>query len=181
MIKINLLSDKEKKERLTDEKVGTIVRLGFSVVFSLLILSLVMFSALIILDINLKSVKEESKTFPTGSARETQEAEELLKEVNEASQKIESNLKNIPFWGKIIRKISTICPVGVKIANIHIEKEHMRIIGFSKTREDFLAFQERLKNDDFKNFSSPVSNLVSPKDFSFTVEFDIDKNYLSVP
>src|SRR4030042_7177192 len=92
MIKINLRSDKEKKERLTDEKVGTIVRLGFSVVFSLLILSLVMFSALIILDINLKSVKEESKTFPTGSARETQEAEELLKEVNEASQKIESNL-----------------------------------------------------------------------------------------
>ena len=178
MIRINLLSDKEKKERLTDRKVGNVVRLGFSIVFALLILAAVMFSALVILGINLESVKEEAKTYSAGSVKEIEETENLLKDVESLSKKIEKNSQDVPRWGKFLEVISDISPGGVKVTNIHIEKQHVRLTGFSKTREEFLAFQESLRRDSFKNLSSPVSNLVSPKDFPFTVEFDVEKDYL---
>src|SRR3989339_202246 len=179
MIKINLLSDQEKNERLVDKKVGTIVRLGLSIFFALIILASVMFSALVILEINLKSVREETKTYSVGSVKKIEETEQLLKDVESVSQKIAKNSQNVPYWGKILETISTISPDGVKITNVHIEKEHVKLPGFSETREGFLAFQEGLKKDYFTNFSSPISNLVSPKDFSFMVEFDVEKNYLN--
>ena len=181
MIKINLISDKEKKERLTDKKVGIAVRLGLSIVFALLLLASVMFSALVVLEINLKSVRKETKAYPAGSVKEIEATENLLKNVESISQKIGKNSQNVPYWGKVFEAVSAISPDGVKMTNIHIEKEHVKLTGFAKTREEFLAFQEGLKRDYFKNLNSPVSNLVSPKDFSFAVEFDVDKSYLNQP
>lgn len=179
MIEINLISDKEKKERLVEKKVGLVVRLGVSFVFAMLLLASVMFSAQVILAINLKSVKEETRTYPADSVKEIEETENLLKEVESLSKKIEKNSQDVPRWGKFLRVIADISPEGVKLTNIHIEKQHVRLTGFSKTREEFLAFQENLKRDSFKNLNSPISNLVSPKDFSFMVEFDVEKNYLN--
>ncbi len=181
MIKINLLSNEERKKRLVNKKAGLIVRLGLSVVFALVILSLIMFSALIILEINLKSVKEETKKYPASSAKEVEETEDLLKGVNSVSKKIYEDSKNVPRWKKILDFFAAVCPEGLQITNIHIEKEHVKIAGFSKTREEFLNFQESLRKDYFKNLDSPVSNLVSPENFSFSLEFDVDKNYLSQP
>jgi Tfp pilus assembly protein PilN len=181
MIEINLLSDKEKKERLIDKKLGMVVRFGFSIFFALFLLAFVMFSALVILGINLKSVREEAKTYPAGLAKEIEETENLLKDVKSISQKIGNNSQNVPYWAKVFEFISAVSPDGVRMTNIHIEKEHIRLTGFAKTREDFLAFQEGLKEDYFKNLNSPVSNLVSPRDFSFTVEFDVEKSYLNLP
>lgn len=181
MIRINLLSDREKKERLISKKVGVIARLGLAIVFVLILLAIVIFSALVILDINLKSVREEAKKYPAESVKEIEETENLLEDMKSISQKIGKNSQDVPYWGKVFRVISAISPDGVKMTNIHIEKEHMKLSGFAKTREEFLVFQEGLKKDYFKNIVSPVSNLVSPKDFSFTVEFDVEKNYLNQP
>lgn len=181
MIRINLLPDQEKKERLIDKRVGMVVRLGLSIVFGLFILALVIFFALVILEINLESVRKEAKSYPTGSTKETEETENLLKDVKLISQKIGNNSKNVPYWGKIFKVISDISPDGVKVTNIHIEKEHVKLTGFAKTREEFLTFQESLKKDYFKNINSPVSNLVSPKDVSFAVEFDVEKSFLNQP
>jgi len=181
MIRINLLSDKEKKERLADKKVGNVIRLGLSIVFSLLLLTAVMLSALVILGINLESVKTETKTYPADSVKEIEETENLLKDVETISQKIGKNSQDIPYWGKLLELVSEISPSGVRITNIHIEREHVKLTGFAKTREDFLVFQERMKKDYFKNIDSPITNLVSPQDFSFTVEFDVEKSYLNQP
>jgi hypothetical protein len=181
MIRINLLSDREKKERIAEKIIGLIVRLGFSIVFALVLLSLVMFYALVILDINLKSVKEETKKYPASSTKEIEGMESLLKSVDSISKKIGEDSKSIPQWKKVLDIFIAICPEGMKITNIHIEKEHVKVVGFARTREEFLAFQEGLKRDNFKNLNSPVSNLVSPENFSFDVEFDVDKDYLNQP
>ncbi|MDD5489896.1 MAG: PilN domain-containing protein [Candidatus Moranbacteria bacterium] len=181
MIRINLLSDKEKKERLADKKIGIVIRVGFSIIFSLLLLALVMFSALIILEINMRSVKEEAKAYPTSLAKEIEETDNLLKDAKSISQKIGKDSQDVPYWGKVFETISAISPDGVRMTNIHIEKAHVRLVGFAKTREDFLTFQEGLRKDYFKNINSPVSNLVSPNNFDFTIEFDIENKYLDQP
>ena len=42
----------------------------------------------------------------------------------------------------------------------------------------FWFFRKSSKADGYSNLISPVSNLVSPENFEFTVEVDVDKNYL---
>jgi len=181
MIKINLLADREKQERASEEKLGIIMRAGLSVIFGLILLSAMMFSIQTILAIELKSAQEESQTHSAKSIQDIESAENILKDANQISQKVIATSKAVPYWSKILRRLSDDCPDGLKILTIHAEKEHVKISGFAKTREAFLVFQNKLGESGFKNLASPVSNLVSPENLNFTVEFDIDKNYLSQP
>lgn len=182
MIKLNLLSDKEKKKRKAEDKIGLILGAGFSIIFALLLMLAITFSAQFVLNINLKSAQEESRVqSDSRSLREIAEAEKILGEINTISQKIQKSSKEIPHWSKVIAKISEICPRDLKITSIHAEKEHLKLSGFSKTREAFLEFQESLRQDGFVNLVSPVSNLVSPKDFNFSVEVDLEQGYLNQP
>jgi len=181
MIKINLLADREKQERASEEKLGIIMRAGLSVTFGLILLSAMMFSIQTILAIELKSAQGESQIHSTKSVQDIEAAENILKDANKISQKVIQTSQSVPYWSKILRRLSDNCPDGLKILMIHAEKEHVKISGFAKTREAFLAFQNKLGEPGFKNLISPVSNLVSPENLSFTVEFDVDKNYLSQP
>ena len=179
MIEINLISDKEKKERLVEKKVGLVVRLGVSFVFAMLLLASVMFSAQVILAINLKSVKEETRTYPADSVKEIEETENLLKEVESLSKKIEKNSQDVPRWGKFLRVIADISPEGVKIDKYSYRKTAREAHWFCQNARRISGLSRELKRDSFKNLNSPISNLVSPKDFSFMVEFDVEKNYLN--
>lgn len=181
MIKLNLLSDKNKELRKTEETVGFILRLSFSIALALVILSVILLAMQMVLNIELQSAREEFKTYRGKNTEEIQQVEDFLKNINAVSQKINKTSQEVPYWSKVFRRISEDCPEGVKLTSIHIEKEHMKIGGVSKTREDFLVFQEKLRGEGFQNLISPVSNIVSPKDFNFTVEVDVDKKYLNQP
>lgn len=181
MIKINLLPNQEKEKRAFEKKIGSILRAGFSAAFSLLVLSVFLFSTGMILRVYLKSAQEESRAQGEESVEEIGKTENLLKDVDSASVKIAKVSGEIPYWGKVMDRISQICPEEIKITNVHVEKEHLKISGFSKTREGFLQFQDGLKSEGFFNLVSPVSNLVSPKDFDFLVEVDLKKSYLDQP
>lgn len=181
MIRINLLSKQEKKKRVFEKKIGSILRAGFSIIFSLLLLSIFLFSMRMILGVYLKSAQEESRAQGRGSIEEIGKTENLLKDIDSASVRIAKVSGEVPYWGKVLNRISQTCPEEIKITNIHVEKEHLKISGFSKTRESFLQFQEELRGEGFLNLVSPVSNLVSPKDFNFLVEVDLDKSYLNQP
>lgn len=182
MIKLNLLSDKEKEKRKAEDKIGSILSAGFSTIFVLLLLLAITLSAQLVLNINLKSAQEESRVQSDGkSLQEIAEAEKILAELNTISQKIKISSGEMPHWSKVMARISGFCPPDLKITSIHAEKEHLKLNGFSKTREAFLEFQEGLRQDGFANLVSPVSNLVSPKDFNFSIEVDLRNDYLNQP
>ena len=181
MIKLNLLPDKNKEQKGLEETTGFIFRLGFSVIFAFLVLLVIFLAMQMVLNIELKSAREESRAQSGKTIEEIQKAENFLKDINAVSQKVNKTSGAVPHWSKIFKRLSEICPEGVKLTSIHIEKEHVKIEGFAKTREDFLDFQEKLKEEGFQNLVSPVSNVVSPKDFIFTVELDADKKYLNQP
>lgn len=181
MIKINLLPNQEKEKRALEKKIGSVLRAGFSVALSLLVLSVFLFSTGMILSVYLKSAQEESRAQGGKSVGEIGKTENLFRELDSASVKIAKVSGEIPYWGKVLDRISQICPEEIKITNVHVEKEHLKISGFSKTREGFLQFQDGLKGEEFLNLVSPVSNLVSPKDFNFLVEVDLEKSYLDHP
>jgi len=181
MIKVNLLPDKSKESRKLEETVGYILQLGFSVVFALLVLLVILLFMQMALDIELKSAQKESRIHSGKNKEEIQQTEDFLKSINSISQKMNKTSEEIPRWSKVFKRLSEICPDEVNLVSIHIEKEHMKIAGFSKTREAFLDFQEKLKGEGFSNLASPVSNVVSPKDFDFSMEVDLEKDYLNRP
>lgn len=178
-ISINVLPDEQKKSREIENKIGIILRFSASLVSALLFLAVVFFVARIILRADYHSAKVISESRSSQSSYEVEQAEKLLSDVNSASKKITGVSGEIPHWSPVLKKISEICPEEIRINLIHAEKEHIKISGLSKTREAFLIFQDKLKSEGFKNPISPPSNIVSPRDLIFELEFDLDKNFLN--
>ena len=180
-IDINIIPDEEKKERKAEKKMGFILRISFSVFFALTVLSGVLFFAQFALNADYNAAKADSQNRRQNFSKESEETEGFLTSVNALSQKIKKTSDEIPHWSKIFVNLSRFTPVEIKLTLVDVEKEHIKINGFSKTREAFLEFQKKLEEGEFKNLKSPESNFVSQKDFIFEVEADFDKSYLSRP
>jgi len=180
-ININIIPGEQKKERMLEQKIGAILRFGFSIFFALVVLLSILIITQITLNADYKLARDDSQSRRQNFSKESEQAESFLVNINSLSQKINKISGETPRWSKVFLQITQAAPAGIKLTLIHVEKEHMKIAGFSKTREAFLEFQEKLKTEGFKNLTSPVSNVVSPKDFNFEVEADLDKKYLNQP
>jgi|GEM_PF-980052 len=178
-ININVLPDKQKKNREIENKIGNILRFSFSLVFALFILAMVFFIARIILKADYQAAREISENRSIQSSREVEDAEKLLNDANAISKKITVISGEIPHWPSVFKRLSEICPEEIRINMVHAEIEHMKITGFAKKRDAFIEFQNKLTSEGFKNIISPSSNIVSPQDFIFDIEFDLDKKYLN--
>jgi len=178
-ININILPDEQKEKRGIEKKIGTIGRFGFSLIFVLLVLAAVLFSAELILNIEYRSVQNTADDHPVNADKDMKQTEVFLNEVNASAQKINNISSNTPRWSKALKKMSDISPPDIRISLIHVEGAHIKIRGFSKNREALLDFQEKLKAEGYKNINSPISNLVSPKNFNFEIEMDVDSKYLN--
>lgn len=154
-----------------EQKIGSILRFGLKITFVFLLFSAVLFSIQIILNMKYKAAKENSSVRRTDE--DIQAVEKLLTDANVVSKKANKTFSTVANRSELLEEISNLCPGDAKINSIHIEEKHVKLTGFSKTREAFLALQENFKGAGFENFVSPVSNLVSPQNFSFEIEFDI--------
>jgi hypothetical protein len=180
-VDINIIPDEQKKERMLERRIGAILRFGFSIFFALIVLSSVLFIAQVILNADYKLAKENSQSRRQSFSRESEQLEDFLVNINLLSQKINKTSRETPRWLKVFARIAETAPPEIKLISVHAEKEHLKISGFSRTREAFLDFQEKLKTEGIKNLTSPVSNVVSPEDFNFEIGMDLDKNFLNQP
>jgi hypothetical protein len=178
-IDINIIPDEEKRERAIEKKVGLILRISFSFIFALAVLSGGLFAAQYFLSINYSAAKADSQSQRQNSDKESEQTESFLASVSTLSQKIAKTSDETPRWSKIFVSLSQITPADITLTAVHAEKEHIKISGFSKTREAFLEFQKKIEESEFKNLKSPESNFVSQKDFIFEIEADIDKDFLN--
>jgi Tfp pilus assembly protein PilN len=177
-IDISIVPDGEKKERAAERKIGLILRIGFSVFLALVVLSGVLFFTQFALNAEYSEAKNDSQNRQQNLNRDIEETEDLLTRVNILSKKIQSTSEETPRWSKVLTGLSQFSPAEIRFTLVSVEKEHIIIKGFSKTREAFLDFQTKLGENGYKNLKSPISNLVSPKDFNFEVEADFDKSFL---
>lgn len=178
-ININILPDEQKEKRGTEKKIGAVSRFGSSLIFVLLFLTAVLFCAKMVLNINYRSVEDSANDHPRVADEEMKQTEAFLNEVNASTHNISNISSNTPRWSKVLKKMSDISPPDMRISLIHVEGAHIKLQGFSKSREAFLDFQEKLKTEGYKNINSPLSNLVSPKNFNFEIEMDVDSKYLN--
>lgn len=91
--------------------------------------------------------------------------------------KISKISSNIPNWARVLVRISELSPDGIRIDQLSADGSQLKISGFSKTRDDFLNFQDKLKTEGFQ-FPVDISNLVASTDFDFDLEITVPQDYL---
>lgn len=175
LIKINIIPENEKKERLLKKKIEAILQFGTEITLILIVFLIILLTLRVVLDIEHKAVKMELAEKNSKTDKSIEETEKLLNSASAISQKVNKTSSEMNSWFDFFKRLSGIYPDGVKATSIHIEQQHVKISGFSKRREDFLKFLENLEKENIKNVVSPVSNLVAPENFDFDIEFDIGK------
>lgn len=176
-ISINVLPDEQKAKWDEEKKISLILKLGFSFVAVLLILNIVLALMQVVLGIEYQTAKKESEYSFTKKAAAGNQPEKVFQETNSRVATLLKIKSSIPQWTRVLAKISQILPEEIRLNQLSAEENRLKVSGFSKTREAFLDFQEKLKIEGFQ-FSVDISNLVASRDFNFDLELTIPQDYL---
>lgn len=76
-------------------------------------------------------------------------------------------------WSRVLARIAAITPDGVILSGINMtDGSKFTLSGTAATREDVLALRAALESsEEFAEVSSPLSNILQPRDVRFTFEF----------
>jgi len=176
-IKVNVLPDKQKEKILEEKKVGFILKLGFSFMAVLWLINVVLFLMQVVLKIEYKAASRSSEQTFTGNAGKENQLEKIFQDTSKDVTSISKIKAEIPNWARVLARVSEICPDEIRMNQLSAEDTHLKISGFSKTRDAFLDFQNKLKSEGFQ-FSVDISNLVASQNFNFDLDLTIPKDYL---
>ena len=131
-----------------------------------------------ILGIEYQAAKKSSGySLAGGKCRKENQLEKTFQETNSQVSALAKINSDIPNWARVLARISELCPDEIRIKQISADGTHLKISGFSKTRDGFLDFQNSLKNEGFQ-FSVDISNLVASENFDFDLDLTIPDSYL---
>ena len=176
-IEINVLPDKQKVKIREEKKIGFALKMAFIFVAVLVLVNTVLFLMRMVLNIEYQAAKQASAvSLSRGSGKEDQ-LEKIFQDANGQVTKISKISSNIPNWARVLVRISELSPDGIRIDQLSADGSQLKISGFSKTRDDFLNFQDKLKTEGFQ-FPVDISNLVASTDFDFDLEITVPQDYL---
>jgi Tfp pilus assembly protein PilN len=176
-IEINVLPDKQKEKIREEKKIGFALKMAFAFVAVLLLVNSVLYLMRIILDIEYQAAKESSEASLVKSSGKENQLEKVFQDTNSQVAKVSKISSNIPNWARVLVRISELSPEGIRLNQLSTDGPQLKISGFSKTRDDFLSFQDKLKTEGFQ-FSVDISNLVASNDFNFDLVITITQDYL---
>jgi len=176
-IDINVLSDDQKEKIKEERRIGFALKLGFAFIASLVLLNGVLYLLQSVLRIEFQAAQKSSDRSFAGSMAKEVQLEKIFQEANGQVNTLSKISSTIPNWARVLARISEICPSDVRMKKLSAGENRLKISGFSKTREAFLDFQNRLKNEGFQ-FSVDISNLVASNNFDFELELTIPEDYL---
>jgi Tfp pilus assembly protein PilN len=176
-IDINVLSDDQKEKIKEEKKTGLFLKLGISFVSALVLLNGMLFLLQSILGIEYQAAQKSGSHSIAGSIDKESQLEKIFKETNIQVSALEKISSTVPNWARVLVRISELCPSDIRIKQLSAEGGQIKILGFSKTRDAFLDFQDKLKNEGFQ-FPVDISNLVASNDFDFDLVSSIPDDYL---
>ena len=179
-IYLNLLPEEKKEEVAKKRGFLKVIRNEF--LFSVSIVSF--FSILFVMNICLR-IKAQSidDVFNLDNSqkeyKELESYEQQFKDINSKIMnisRIESSHLN---WVNVFYKISNVVPDDVYISDLATADYGISMAGKAKTRDNFLKFQENIKNENcFSDVEVPLSSLVSKENVEFQINFKVKDDCL---
>lgn len=176
-ISINIIPDKEKEKLEEEKKISLVLKKAMSLVAILLLINVVLLLMQIILKMEYKAAKKSNLLAPQINFEKEIRLEKIFNETNKDISKISKISASTPNWARVLVRISEVCPDGIRINKLSVDGAQLSISGFSKTRDEFLYFQDKLKEEGFQ-FPINLSNLVASQNFNFDLEISIPQDYL---
>lgn len=100
--------------------------------------------------------------------------QEAFKQANVSANEIELYTKNHLHWTELFTLLDDITEEGVVVVELLTKDYTITINGQARTRENFLRFEERLKQTDcVSDVKVPISNLFSQTEVEFQIDFNI--------
>ena len=176
-IEINVLPDKQKEKIKEEKKIGFALKMAFAFIAVLILINVVLYLMQTVLGIEYRAAKESSEASLVKSSGKENQLEKVFQDTNSQVTNVSKISSNIPNWARVLVRISELCPEGIRISHLSADGSQIKISGFSKTRDDFLTFQDKLKTEGFQ-FSVDISNLVASNDFDFDLVITVPQDYL---
>ena len=174
-ISINFLPQERKDELKNLKHIGVVMRVGIMVILALCLL--IIFLEFIMYSIRIEKdfVESEILRFEnSGGYRETKISQDSLREYSKTAKTIKSGLKNKKDYTGLIADINAMIPDGIILQRFSISTKGIVLSGVSLEREKLLFLEQKLKEDErFKKVDSPISNLVSDVNASFTFKLEL--------
>lgn len=102
-----------------------------------------------------------------------------FRDVNSKISEISNIQKGHLYWSHVFRELSNLTPAGISISRLITKDYQISLAGEAKTREDLLAFEDKIKASNcFSNIEMPLSNLVSKENVDFQIDFNVQQNCL---
>jgi Tfp pilus assembly protein PilN len=176
-IDINILPDFQKKKMKEEQKIGFTMKIVFSFILVLSVVNVVFALMQFILEVEYKAAQRSANSSSSNNLGKEIQLEKIFNDTNSQVAKISKISQNTPDWAKVLMRISDLTPDGIRVNQLFVEGTSLKISGFSKTRDDFLDFQNKLKNEGFQ-IPVDISNLVASSDFNFEFNINVPKEYL---
>jgi len=96
-----------------------------------------------------------------------------ISRINRQINQVELIQKDYVKWSRVLTNLLSIIPEGNTIGGLRLDQKNKKMViyGNSKTRDDFLKIKDALeKSDLIADLESPISNILSQKNISFSLE-----------
>lgn len=170
-ITLNLLPPKNKAALRS----GFLFAYAQSMLLVVFFLTAIASSTLLAVRLLLKGTYDDLTQRSTSSSEEYKTMTDEIRSINEYLKRMEGVHKRFTPWSTVLATVSEMVPDGTQVTSIRIDKTGKVLLsGVADERSDVLLLRERLVQSNlFKNVSSPVSNILQPKN----VKFDFEMTY----
>ncbi|HAM88990.1 MAG: hypothetical protein US83_C0002G0090 [Candidatus Falkowbacteria bacterium GW2011_GWC2_38_22] len=172
MITLNIIPDELKNEiKLNDHYVF------YKKVMSLILFMAIFFSAVLLTaKIILATQQSDTDQQNTIITKSSENYSKQINEINIQLKEIKSIQNNDINWTDFFLSMNDFIGNEIKISRLYAGKNDnsLRISGIAKSRNDLLAFKEKLeKSEKFSNINLPISSLLEKENINFEISATI--------
>lgn len=171
---LNLLPPRQKEELHLDLLSQVIVITALSIIFVIIILTLLLFIGQRFLSLNIESSQRELDMWQSRSEiKDLEDLEKKIKDINENLVFLDNAYKKRIEFSSFLDNLAQDTPAGVRFNDISINNlGEVHLIGFSTTRKIILSFRDVLENASYvEGLNFPLANLTKEFNVNFSLSF----------
>ena len=180
-IRLNLLPENKKEEIAQAKRFRSAVFLEVEIFVIILVFLAFLFSINYILSLETKFA-EDSINQDSGKEqyKVVKQYEENFSTTNSKTADLGLINKDQLYWSNMFQKLSNLTMDGVSISSMSTKNFSIIITGVSSTRDELIAFKDKLSTDKcFSNVDLPLSDLVSKDNVNFQINLNINRDCLN--
>ena len=176
MLTLNLIPRYFKRE-IQLHTAYTLLKKFFILLFIVLFLtSNSLLLAKMLLQQKIQELSEQTRVVTTSAAK----VQQKIIAINSLFTQTQGAINNTTSWSTVIQQLEQSKTAQIEISEFTITSTEnaasIQLSGISPSREHFLNFQEALKKSPFvKNISSPIQNILSAEETTFSITIEIDR------